>query len=72
MTEVILPLASTANTGTVVEEPYVLAVTPEFARVPVEVTLTLPSKLTFHDKSPVISIFLAVANLVAVSALPIN
>ena len=45
--------------------------TPEFARVPVDVTLALPSKLRFQAKSPVIAIFLAVCSLVAVSALPI-
>ena len=43
-----------------------------FANVPVAVTLALPSKLTFQDKSPVIAMFLAFANLVAVSAFPIN
>ena len=45
--------------------------TPEFAKVPTPVTLVLPSKLTFQARSPVIAMFLAVCNLVAVSALPI-
>jgi hypothetical protein len=40
-------------------------VTPEFARVPVEVTLALPSKLTFQAKSPLIAMFLEFVNLSA-------
>ncbi len=46
---VILPLLSTVITGTLVDvtvdEPYVFAVTPVFANVPVPDTFVVPSKL---------------------------
>ena len=43
-----------------------------FAKIPAAVTLVDPSKVTFQARSPVTAIFLGVANLVAVSTLPIN
>ena len=40
---VILPLLSTVIVGTLVEVPYVFAVTPVFVNVPVDVMFDVPS-----------------------------
>ena len=47
-------------------------VTALFAIVAAAVTFALPLKLTVHEMSPVAVILLAVASVVAVSALPVK
>lgn len=63
--EVTLPFASIANIGICDEDPYVLADTPEFARVEEILTLALPSKLADPLTSPDRAIALEFVNVAA-------
>ena len=67
-----LPLESTVNVATCVEDPYDPAVTPVLARVSARSTSAVPSKDTGPAlPSPEILKSLAVSSAVAVSELPV-